>query len=135
MTPARGGARPAPLPVLVVEDEPSVLAFLRAALERSGYRVVCATSGVEALQKLAAGEFLGVVTDMRTPGGISGADVHAWVGANRPEMAERVILVTGDTVNEETVRLLKQTGAPCVEKPFRVQQLLAVVQKTLGKAP
>ena len=122
------------LPVLVVEDEPSVMSFLQAALERKGYSVVKATSGVEALKLLEKGEFLGVITDMRTPGGVSGADVHAWVKANRPQLADRVILVTGDTVNEETVALLRKTQAPVVEKPFRVQQLLQVVERILGKA-
>jgi DNA-binding NtrC family response regulator len=122
------------LPILVVEDEPSVMAFLQAALERRGYGVVKASSGAEALKLLEKGEFRGVITDMRTPGGVSGADVHAWIQVNRPHLAERVILVTGDTVNEETVALLRKTGAPCVEKPFRVQQLVQVVEQILGKA-
>jgi len=122
------------LPILVVEDEPSVMSFLQAALERKGYAVATAASGVEALALLERGEFRGVITDMRTPGGVSGADVHAWIQANRPQLAERVILVTGDTVNEETVALLRKTGAPVVEKPFRVQQLLQAVERTLGKA-
>jgi DNA-binding NtrC family response regulator len=60
--------------------------------------------------------------------------VHAWVTANRPQLADRVILVTGDTVNEETVAILRNTQAPVVEKPFRVQQLLQVVERILGKA-
>lgn len=122
------------LPILVVEDEPSVMSFLQAALERKGYGVVKAASGAEALKLLEKGEYRGVITDMRTPGGVSGADVHAWIQANRPQLAERVILVTGDTVNEETVALLSKTAAPCVEKPFRVQQLLQVVERILGKA-
>jgi two-component system NtrC family sensor kinase len=126
------GARP--LPILVVEDEPSVMAFLQAALERKGYGVVKSASGAEALKLLEKAEFRGVITDMRTPGGVSGADVHAWIQVNRPHLAERVILVTGDTVNEETVALLRKTGAPVVEKPFRVQQLLQVVERILGKA-
>ena len=128
------GTAPRKLPVLVVEDEPSVMAFLRAALERSGYNIVTAPSGVEALKLLQKGEFRGVITDMRTPGGVSGADVHAWIVQHRPELAAHVILVTGDTVNEETVALLRKTKAPCVEKPFRVQQLLEVVEKIVGKA-
>ncbi len=122
------------LPILVVEDEPSVMAFLRAALERSGYNIVTAPSGVEALKLLEKNDFRGVITDMRTPGGVSGADVHAWIVEHRPEIAQRVILVTGDTVNEETVALLRKTKAPCVEKPFRVQVLLEVVEKIFGKA-
>jgi len=122
------------MPILVVEDEPAVMSFLKAALERKGYSIVTCTSGAEALKLLEKHEFHGVITDMRTPGGVSGADVHAWIVGNRPQLAERVILVTGDTVNEETVAILRKTKAPVVEKPFRVQQLLQVVERILGKA-
>jgi DNA-binding NtrC family response regulator len=122
------------LPLLVIEDEPSVLAYVRAALERSGYRVICTESGAEALRLLASGAFLGIVSDMRTPGGVDGADVHAWISGHRPELAARLVFITGDLANEETAATLKKTGAPCVEKPFRVQQLLTVVEKTIGKA-
>jgi len=124
---------PAPLPILVVEDEPAVMEFMRAALERSGYSTVAASSGAEALKLLAGGEYLGVITDMRTPGGVSGAGVHAWIADHRRDLISRVIFVTGDTVNEDTAAVLRHTGAPCVEKPFRVQQLLAKVEKTFGK--
>ena len=123
----------ASLPILVVEDEPAVLELMRTALERGGYSTVAAASGAEALKLLAAGEYLGVITDMRTPGGVSGAGVHAWIGAHRRDLLARVIFVTGDTVNEDTAAVLRDTGAPCVEKPFRVQQLLAMVEKTFGK--
>jgi len=121
------------LPILVVEDEPAVMEFMRAALERGGYTTVAASSGVEALKLLAGGEYLGVITDMRTPGGVSGADVHAWIGAHRRDLVSRVIFVTGDTVNEDTAAVLQHTGAPCVEKPFRVQQLIGMVEKVFGK--
>jgi CheY-like chemotaxis protein len=123
------------LPLLLIEDEPSVMAYVRAALERSGYPVVAVNSGAEALRLLAGGSFSGVISDMRTPGGVDGADVHAWIAGNRPELASRLVFITGDIANEETVATLQKTGAPCVEKPFRVQQLLEVVEKTIGKAP
>jgi DNA-binding NtrC family response regulator len=123
-----------PLPVLLIEDEPAVMAYVRAALERGGYPVVCCESGVDALRLLENGAFLGVVSDMRTPGGVDGGQVHAWIVRYRPELASRVVFITGDIANEETVATLRQTGAPCVEKPFRVQQFIEVVSKTLGKA-
>ena len=47
---------------------------------------------------------------------------------------ERIVFITGDIANEETVATLRETGAPCVEKPFRVQQFISVVEKTMGKA-
>lgn len=65
--------RPQPLPVLLIEDEPAVMAYVQAALERSGYPVVCCESGVDALRLLENGSFLGVVSDMRTPGGLMAA--------------------------------------------------------------
>jgi len=122
------------LPILVVEDEASVMGFLVAALERSGYQTEQAASGVDALRMLASASYMGVISDMRTPGGVSGADVHAWIASNRPELVSRVVFITGDTVNEETQDILRRTGAPCIEKPFRVQQLIQVVETTIGKA-
>ena len=126
--------KPVTLPVLLIEDEPAVMAYVRATLERNGYAVVCSESGADGLRLLESGEFLGVVSDMRTPGGVNGADVHAWVAQYRPELAARIVFITGDIANEETVATLRETGAPCVEKPFRVQQFISVVEKTIGRA-
>jgi CheY-like chemotaxis protein len=128
------GTKPAYAPVLLIEDERGVREFVRSALERNGYEVVTAESGAEALNLLASGQFQGIVSDMRTPGGVDGAQVHAWLVKNRPELATRLVFITGDIANDETVVILKKTGAPCVEKPFMVQEFISVVQKTMGKA-
>jgi DNA-binding NtrC family response regulator len=120
------------LPILVIEDEASVMAYVRAALERNGYPVVCSASAIDGLRLLESGDFVGIVSDMRTPGGLNGADVHAWVAQHRPELMSRIVFITGDIANEETVTTLRRTGAPCVEKPFRVQPFIDVIQKTMG---
>jgi DNA-binding NtrC family response regulator len=125
--------KPSLLPVLLIEDEPAVMAYVQAALERSGYPVICCESGVDALRLLVSGEFLGVVSDMRTPGGVDGAQVYTWIAQHRPDLVSKIVFITGDIANEETVATLRATGAPCVEKPFRVQQLIEVVSKTMGK--
>lgn len=127
-------AMPSRLPVLLIEDEPAVMSYVQAALERSGYPVVCCDSGVEALRLLENGSFLGIVSDMRTPGGVDGGQVYAWLARHRPDLASRIVFITGDIANEETVATLRETGAPCVEKPFRVQQFIDVIVKTMGKA-
>jgi len=121
------------LPILLIEDEPSVTAFLRAALERQGYSVVQANSGADGLQKLEHGLFGGVISDIRMPGAVNGAEIHAWIQSNRPALRSRIILISGDTANSETQALLANSGTPCIEKPFRVQQLISVVEKTFGK--
>jgi len=121
------------LPILLIEDEPSVTAFLRTALERKGYSVVQANSGADGLRQLQHGSFGGVISDIRMPGRVNGAEIHAWIQSNRPALRSRIILISGDTANSETQALLANSGTPCIEKPFRVQQLISVVEKTFGK--
>jgi DNA-binding NtrC family response regulator len=131
MTAARSNAALAP--ILLIEDEPAVSAFVRAALERKGYRVVQATTGAEGLQQLAKETYGGVISDIRMPGDVNGADVHQWIQRHRPELGSRIILISGDTANSETQSLLSGSSTPCIEKPFRVQQLISTVEKTFGK--
>jgi len=126
-------AKSAGPPILLIEDEPSVIAFLRAALERKGYAVVDAASGAEGLERLSNGQFAGVISDIRMPGTVNGAEVHAWIQKNRPELKTRIILISGDTANSDTQAFLAKSGTPCIEKPFRVQHLISVVEKTFGK--
>jgi CheY-like chemotaxis protein len=83
---------------------------------------------------LATRDFRGVISDMRTPGGVDGAQVYSWIAANRPALARKLMFITGDVANEETAATLQRTGAPCVEKPFRVADFVSVVQQTMGKA-
>jgi len=123
----------APPPILLIEDEPSVTAFLRAALERHGYVVANASSGAQGLDMLNGGKYSGVISDIRMPGAINGAEVHAWIQKNRPELCARIILISGDTANSDTQAFLARSGTPCIEKPFRVQQLMTIVEKTFGK--
>src|SRR5579859_6587980 len=117
-------------PVLLIEDEPSIMALVSATLERNGYEVVCIESGADALRMLEKGDYLGVVSDMRTPGGVDGAQVHTWISANRPDLVDKVVIITGDYANEETVSTLRKIGALYLEKPFRVQDLINAVEKT-----
>ncbi len=127
-------AKAAELPLLVIEDEMAVMQFIQTALQRSGYRIVTANSAAAGLKLLEAASFSGVISDMRTPGGASGADVHAWISAHRPELKGKLLFITGDTVNEDTMVALASTGAPYIEKPFRVHELIEIVEKLFGKA-
>ncbi len=124
---------PALAPILLIEDEPAVSAFVRTALERKGYRVVQASTGAEGIRQLSTDTYSGVISDIRMPGDVNGADVHHWIQLHRPELGNRIILISGDTANSETQSLLSGSTTPCIEKPFRVQQLISTVEKTFGK--
>ena len=121
------------LPLLLIEDERSVMEFIRTALERHGYACTAAHSAAEGIRLLEGKTFGGIISDMRTPGGATGADVHAWILAHRPQLRNRMLFITGDTVNEDTMKALVRTGVPYIEKPFRVQELIVTVEKIFGK--
>ena len=123
----------ATLPLLVIEDERSVLNFVRMALERHGYRCQTANSAAEGIQQLEKADFGGIISDMRMPGGVSGADVHAWIVKHRPQLKDRMLFITGDIVNDDTMKALVSTGVPYIEKPFRVVELMATVDRIFGK--
>ncbi len=126
-------SNPALAPILLIEDEPAVSAFVRAALERKGYQVVQASNGAEGIHQLSTETYAGVISDIRMPGDVNGSDVHQWIQRHRPELGDRIILISGDTANSETQSLLSGSSTPCIEKPFRVQQLITTVEKTFGK--
>jgi len=126
-------ANPTKASILLIEDERSVASFVRKALEKQGYDVVLSPSASEGLQLLASGDFRGVISDFRTPGGITGADLHDWIRRHRPELGSRVVFITGDTASDETLALLARAGTPCVAKPFRLQQLMEAVEETIGR--
>lgn len=79
-------------PVLVVEDDPGVRAFLVSVLAEQGYRVVAAGSGEEAAALLGGERAQLAVLDVGLPG-MDGFEVAAQLASDVP-----VIIVTGDPV-------------------------------------
>lgn len=120
------------LPVLVVEDEALLLSMLMEAVERGGVEAVGASSGNEALGLLQRKEFSAVVTDLRMPGTIGGAEIFDWVGAHRPALARSFLFVTGNAQDPHAMETRQRTGAPFLEKPFRIKQLTELVRKMIS---
>jgi DNA-binding NtrC family response regulator len=121
------------LPVLVVEDEEILLAFLKTALERGGLKIVGAPSGDEALSLLAREEFAGVVSDLRLPGAIGGAEIFDWVRENRPELSSRFLFITGNVSDAYAIEIRQRTGALFIEKPFRIALLIELIKKITSR--
>jgi len=117
------------LPVLLVEDEELLLSFLKTALERGGVKVVGTSSGSEALSLLERGQYAGIVSDLRMPGNIGGAEIFDWVKENRPELSCRFLFITGNTSDPYAIEIRKRTGAMFIEKPFRIASLLEMIGK------
>ncbi|HSE26660.1 MAG TPA: ATP-binding protein [Gemmatimonadales bacterium] len=111
-----------PLRVLVVDDEPHVLHFMRATLEAWGHEVETAADGAAALDLAAGGGFDLVISDLRMPT-LGGREFYEALRSRAPAVAERLVFSTGDTVRDDTLAFLEGLARPWLHKPFRLLEL------------
>ncbi|MTV53680.1 hybrid sensor histidine kinase/response regulator [Pseudoduganella buxea] len=110
-------------PVLFVDDDPLVLATMVEALTVAGFEVTSATSGDEALAKLAAGcPVRHVVSDIVMPGLVDGVGLARIVAERYPDV--RVVLATG-----HTERRVDLPGVRLLAKPYDIAQLFKALEE------
>ena len=115
--------------MMIVDDEPLLRDYARYVLEEAGYEVEVAADADEALEKLAAGAFHIVVTDIYMPGGLTGVEIAQRVARQFP--TTRVVLMTGrhlpslDDVPDGTLLMLK---------PFAGENLLSLINFSAATA-
>ncbi|HYV19052.1 MAG TPA: ATP-binding protein [Verrucomicrobiae bacterium] len=122
-----------PLRLLVVDDEPIILDLLVDALA-GRHSVDTAGGGAEALRKLEQRSYDVVLLDLKMPG-VDGRQVYDTMRTRWPAQADRVIFASGDTVHPEARSFIQRTGRPCVDKPFRLEALAAVLDQVAGTSP
>jgi CheY-like chemotaxis protein len=132
------GPAPAPPPrtaagsaVLLVEDEPALATAVADALTDAGYRVQRAADGKEALERVAAAVFDLVICDLKMPR-LDGPSFYRLLSERKPTLARHVIFVTGDVAGTDAERFLADSGCRWLPKPFRLNDLLGVVQEVMG---
>ena len=119
---------------LLVEDEPVVGELLAEFLELEGYEVDRARDGREALELVHRRAYVLIVSDVRMPD-VDGPALYYELRVLSPEMARRMVFVTGDVTNDETRRFLDETCSRYLEKPFTMAAFRAVVQGVLAEGP
>jgi two-component system, OmpR family, KDP operon response regulator KdpE len=110
--------------ILVVDDEPQVTRVLRTALESSGYEVLVATGGADALEKFLAGQPDLVVTDLSMPE----MDGIALTRAVRQHSQTPVIVLSVRNQDVMKVHALDEGADDYMTKPFSIQELLARIR-------
>jgi CheY-like chemotaxis protein len=118
--------------LLLVEDEPSVRAFIRSQLESLGYDVTDVSDGPSALEQLRGDEsFDLLLTDVVLPKGMSGVEIAREAHALAPET--RVLLTSG--YSEEVFQAHGRPSAdmPLLRKPFRRRELAEAVREALNQ--
>jgi len=123
--------------VLVVDDEPAITEVLADMLAAEGYRVGTATTGAAALEALGSTPYDIIFTDLRMPG-IDGFELYRDASRVSESRPPAFVFMTGDVLTDQTAQFLGDTAAPCLRKPFLledVRQALAEVGRPEPSLP
>jgi putative nucleotidyltransferase with HDIG domain len=116
--------------VLVVDDEKFIRDILADFLTMEGYAVRTAEDGAQALSELSHSTFDLVISDLKMPK-MGGLDLLQHVGHLQPEAL--TVIMTGFGTVETAIDAMKQGAYDYILKPFKVEEIVHVVQRGLEK--
>ena len=119
--------------MLLVDDENSITTVVQVLLQRNGYLVDIAENGQQALDLIGRQLYDLILCDIRMPG-MSGLDFYERVQQAQPDLASRIIFMTGDSASPAIRLFLEKAELTCLDKPFDLKQLQVLVADTLAKA-
>jgi DNA-binding response OmpR family regulator len=118
--------------VLFLEDEPVISKVVARILKADGLDVDVAVNGQIAKDKIIGGNSYDLfIFDIKTPI-INGIQLYEYLEKEHPELTAKVIIATGDSLNDATRRFLERVNRPFLAKPYTLAQIKTTVHQVLG---
>ena len=117
--------------VLVVDDDPGMCAMLASRLTNRGFRVVTATSGTEAIERVQHDDVEVVVSDVNMKG-MNGVELCQRLPEHRPQLP--VILITAFGSMDLAIQAIRAGAYDFVPKPFEIDQLVLAIERAVTLA-
>tara|TARA_B100000809_G_scaffold65954_1_gene62602 strand:- start:634 stop:1938 length:1305 start_codon:yes stop_codon:yes gene_type:complete len=114
--------------ILIVDDEPTMRQLLRTHLKRQNYDILEAAAAEEGLSIVKENDLDLVITDVKL-GGMTGVELLSQIKRIDPDLP--VIVMTGMPEIQDAVESMKIGAVDYVSKPFRIEQLKAVIAQAL----
>lgn len=115
--------------ILLIEDEPLIVALMDEALREAGFSVTAASDALQAQAALLSGiPFQGLLVDIHLPGPLSGWDLARMARASFPQIA--VVYATGHGELEWTVEGVP--GSVLISKPYAPAQAVTALSHQLN---
>ena len=124
-------ASPSQRSILVVDDEAEIRDTLAEILTGAQHRVVTASSGREALERMAAETFDVILTDIRMPD-LDGRALYEEIERRWRGQCSRVAFVTGVTLASALREFVSESGRPVIEKPFLPSEVRRIVAELVA---
>ncbi len=119
--------------ILFVDDEPHVNRVAQLSLERAGYEVELACDGVEGLEKLLAGDYNVLITDMMMPR-MTGRELCEAIEEQIPDRKFFIFIVTSRSEDEHREWAERLPRAEFIEKPLSLRHLISRLRHHLGES-
>jgi PAS domain S-box-containing protein len=118
--------------ILLIDSDQSVLEAVGAILRGRNHVVRTARSLDEAQALIEERAFDLVVADVNVAGNAGQPGLHAWLTANKPGLAQRLVLMRATAPLSGPTDQEPRSGLPTLQKPFKTADLLAAVEVALG---
>jgi len=116
--------------ILVVDDDPRILASLSSLLKQEGHEITEAEGGRAALRAIDDHRFDLAMLDLRMPE-VDGFEVMEKLSKIQPDCG--AIVVSGESSFTAVSRALRRGALDYIRKPFDPEELLAIVRSVLAK--
>ena len=120
--------------ILVVEDEPQIRQLFEDVIRDAGHAVESAANGRIALELIDKEDFDLIICDVKMPE-VSGPEFYAEIKRKGKALERRLIFVTGDLMNVETLRFVESTGRVWLGKPFDIAAITRTIAECLSDSP
>lgn len=120
--------------LLLVDDEPGILGVLEEVLSGNGYAVETASNGAEALRRIEAGRYDLIISDLCMPE-VDGQKLYRAIQDKNPDMLDRLVFLTGDTISSKSRTFLEETGSRWFTKPFSISDIEEFVRTFVERNP
>jgi CheY-like chemotaxis protein len=117
--------------VLVLDDDPTLRIYLEKALTALGYDPVVAAQGSEAVDLAATGDLAAILCDHQMLG-MSGVEVYEAVVADRPDLARRFVMMSGDVLDPALEAFAATHELTRLAKPFDLDTLERTLRAVTG---
>jgi DNA-binding response OmpR family regulator len=113
----------------VVDDDPDIRELFARAFEPHGYTVDTASSCREADARISRVPYDSIILDVRLPDD-SGLAFYYRLKGRRPDLARRVVLLTGAIEFHPQLGFLRDEGRAVLLKPVSISEVLVVLKRT-----
>lgn len=117
--------------VLVVDDDPYILMSLEFLMKKSGYEVLIARNGTEALEHINTHQPHLILLDIMMPD-VDGYQICTYVKSSTTLNNTKVVFISAKTTEEAIAKGLSLGADKYITKPFNTKQVVAEVKLLLG---